>query len=199
MKKSKLSKEKKSQLILVGLITVMLMVGIGYGLINFLSGNIEAIQKKKAQADRKLGDMRDAIKAADMVENQVTEAAQELAAQEERMVTGDKATWLYNTIRAFKQNHKGVDLPSFSTISEEQGTQLLPKFPYQEVTIKVEGTGHYHDIGKFIADFENSFPHIRLLNLEVWPSTTVSATDKDSKEKLSFRVDVVALVKPSAS
>ena len=192
---TKLSKEKKNQLILVGLITCMAMVGLGYGLIRWQFESLGVLGQKRTLADRKLADMLEAIRLRDRVEAQVLTAGRELEAQEDKMVVGDKATWLYNTLRTFKLSYK-VDLPSFSTISEEQHTQLLPKFPYQEVTIKVEGSGRYHEIGRFIADFENAHPHIRVLNLEIWPAATGAQNDK---EKLSFRMDVVALVKPSAT
>ena len=54
-------------------------------------------------------------------------------------------------------------------------------------------TGYYHDVGKFISDFENNFPHGRVVNLIVEP---VSSADPGN-EKLSFRMDVIALVKPN--
>jgi len=48
-------------------------------------------------------------------------------------------------------------------------------------------------LGKFIADFENKFPHCRLVNLAA-DATGVGAS---GGEKLTFRVDIVALVKPT--
>jgi hypothetical protein len=69
---------------------------------------------------------------------------------------------------------------------------LLPKFPYKQLKVSVTGTAYYHDLGKFIADFENTFPHIRITNLTV---DTGGAT-AEGGEKLAFRMEVVALVKP---
>jgi hypothetical protein len=56
------------------------------------------------------------------------------------------------------------------------------------------GTGYFHDIGKFIADLENKFPHMRVVNLAIDPSNAQGA----GLEKLSFRMEIVALVKPNA-
>jgi hypothetical protein len=62
------------------------------------------------------------------------------------------------------------------------------------VTLTVSGTAYYHDLGKFLADFENEFPHIRLVNLDIQLSPAVGDT-----EKLVFKVDIVTLAKPNPS
>ena len=35
---------------------------------------------------------------------------------------------------------------------------LLPNFPYKQATLTVAGTAHFHDLGRFLADFENQIP-----------------------------------------
>jgi hypothetical protein len=49
-------------------------------------------------------------------------------------------------------------------------------------------------LGKFIADFENKFPHVRVANLIIQPAQTSGSND----EKLSFKMDVIAPVKPAS-
>jgi Tfp pilus assembly protein PilO len=73
---------------------------------------------------------------------------------------------------------------------------LLAHFPYRELKVTVTGTAYYHDLGKFIADFENEFPHIRIVNLTVEPTASVT---QNNSEKLTFSMEIVALVKASAS
>jgi hypothetical protein len=73
---------------------------------------------------------------------------------------------------------------------------MLPNFPYKQASITVLGTAHYHDLGRFVADFENQFPHIRLLNLSV---EVAPAPAPGQVEMLSFKVEIVTLVKPNAS
>ena len=70
--------------------------------------------------------------------------------------------------------------------------EMLPGFPYRQIKFLIVGTGFYHDIGKFIADLENQFPHIRVLNLSI---DSVAVQDS-TPEKLSFRMEVAALLKP---
>jgi hypothetical protein len=50
-------------------------------------------------------------------------------------------------------------------------------------------------LGKFIADFENSFPHSRVVHLVVEPAVGPDGNN----EKLSFRMEIVALVKLNPS
>ena len=72
---------------------------------------------------------------------------------------------------------------------------LLPSFPYKQIQFTINGTAYYHDLGKFIADFENNFPHARMVNLVIEPASGADS----SNEKLSFRMDIIALVKPNPS
>jgi hypothetical protein len=107
------------------------------------------------------------------------------------MASGDLYSWTYDTIRRFKQPYK-VEIPEIGhpTIGE---MDLLPSFPYKQIRLALNGTGYYHDVGKFISDFENNFPHSRVVNLIVEPAFG----SDPSNEKLSFRMDVIALVKPN--
>ena len=70
---------------------------------------------------------------------------------------------------------------------------LMPHFPYKQLKVTVGGTAYYHDLGKFIADFENTYPHARIANLTLEP---VGGT-ADSGEKLAFRMDIIALANPT--
>src|SRR3989442_1940594 len=78
---------------------------------------------------------------------------------------------------------------------------LLPQFPYQATVFTARGAGHYHDFGKFLADFENSFPYFRVQNISLSPGLdSVAGTDASTaatgEENLSFRMEIVALIKP---
>jgi hypothetical protein len=72
---------------------------------------------------------------------------------------------------------------------------LIPSFPYKQATVGVGGTAYYYDLGKFLAELENRFPYMRVQNLLLEPSP---GANPEEKEKLSFRMEIVALIKPSA-
>ena len=136
--------------------------------------------------------MTDMIKLAPRTQTELNANVKVLAEQEATMASGDPLSWFIGFLRPFKQNYR-VDIPQIGTPVKSDVT-LLPKFPYQQATLSLAGTARFHELGRFLADLENQFPHARLLNLDVEAST--SPGDKD---QLSFRVDLVMLVKPDAT
>jgi hypothetical protein len=188
---NKLSKEKRDQLILVGMGTLALLILIIYGLIHPQYGAISKTNADINAARNDLKSKQDAIKMTDTVSNQLADVTDTLTEAEGDMVTGDPALWIYDKIRNFKEHYK-VDVSVNSQLSMGE-SDLLPHFPYKQLKVTVGGTAYYHDLGKFIADFENTYPHVRVVNLTLNPA---GGTGDDS-EKLAFKMDIIALVKPT--
>ena len=69
---------------------------------------------------------------------------------------------------------------------------LLPAFPYNQLSVSVNGTAYYEDLGKFLADFENRFPCMRIQNLNLEPGYGPNA---DDREKLTFHMDIISLTR----
>lgn len=191
----KLPKEKRNTLILVIIITVAVLNGLGFGLIKFQFGKLSALRASRAKAQQKLQEMRDTVKGADKIEADLADQKKVLDAIEDDMASGDLNAWIINTLRTFKAGYK-VDMPQYSPVSAVSDVPLIPYFPYKQATITVAGTAHFHDFGKFLSDFENQHPHIRILNLTLDSSGTASSEDQ---EKLNFKMEVSTLVKPNAS
>ena len=190
----KLSKEKKKHLILVIVLAVGVLNVLGFGLIQFQYGRLKSLANQQVVAGKKLAQMREAVKEAEKLEAELSDSKKTLAALEEDMASGDLYAWMINTIRAFKLGYK-VEIPQFSPISSQSDMSLLPNFPYKQASITVAGTSHFHDFGKFLSDFENQFPHVRVLNLRVEANPSASAGE--NQEMVSFTMEIVALVKPS--
>ena len=190
---NKLSKEKRDRLILVGLCTVMVLFVIGYFLIHGEYSAIKDIKKRTVDSRNYLQSMEDTIKRANTISNQLADLNYNLSEAEGDMAVGDPSAWIYDTIRNFKTRYKvDISVNGHLFISE---VDLLPKFPYKQLKVTVSGTAYYHDLGKFIADFENTFPHARITNLNLEPAGGVG----DNSEKLAFRMDISALAKPTGS
>lgn len=187
-----LSKEKRNQLVLVIILTLAVLAGMWLGLINFQKQALQSITERKETAERELKRRKLAIENADRIEVELAESGKTLAKLEEGMASGDLYFWAINTIRQFKLAHK-VEIPQYSQIDGPRDMTLLPKFPYKQATLSIGGTAYFHDFGRFVADFENQFPYIRILNLTLEPLASMVNADK---ERLSFKMDVVALVKP---
>ncbi|MGD0208576.1 MAG: hypothetical protein ABSC89_13325 [Verrucomicrobiota bacterium] len=189
----KLSREKRNQLITVILVTLAILALIGFGLIRPQYDSLSAIAKARKGADTKLQSIKHAITNSEAIANEWNETTYALALAEEDMASGDLYSWTYDTLRHFKQSYR-VEIPEVGhpTIGE---SDLLPSFPYKQIQFAINGTVYYHDLGKFIADFENSFPHSRMVHLVVEPAPSPDS----NSEKLSFRMEIITLVKPNPS
>jgi hypothetical protein len=186
-----LFKEKTNQLILVAAGTAALLAVIIFGLIRSQYHSLSQIKNDTSAAQTQLQNVTDTIKRSDTVEAELIDASYNLSQGEQDMASGDIYAWTYDTIRRFKAQYKDVDIPQIGQ-PEIGDVDLLPNFPYKQVKFVVSGTAYYHDLGKFVADFENSFPHIRLINLTLQPAGA-------GNEKLSFSMDIIALVKPNST
>jgi Tfp pilus assembly protein PilO len=187
---NKLPREKRDRLILVIVGTIGMLFVVFFVLIHPQYDTIGQIRDQTESKRNQLLVIEKDIKNLDAVTAQQSELAYSVAHAEDGMVSGDPYSWMFDTLRNFKSRYK-IDFapPSQPVISD---VDLLPKFPYKQLKVSVTGTAYYHDLGKFIADFENTFPHIRITNLTV---DTGGAT-AEGGEKLAFRMEVVALVKP---
>jgi len=192
---NKMSKEKRNQLILTSAAILVLLAGIYFVLIQYQQGSLKSYASKKAEMEKKLSEIRDNIKNSQQIEAELLVVSNKLALQEEDMPSGDLYASMVSTIRKFKLDHK-VEIPQFNSPSAPGDVTLLPKFPYKQVMMTIIGTGYYHDLGKFVADFENEFPSSRILNLDVSPA---SAQSPDEREKLAFKLEIVSLVKGNSS
>ena len=185
-----LPKEKRNPFILVVVITVGILVVIGFGLLRSQSSILARVAASRKTAAAELQAIEKTIVNADATTNELVMVTAALARAEEDMATGDHYSWAYGTLRSFKQPYK-VEIPEIGQPTEGE-VDLIPAFPYRQIRFVVSGKAYYHDLGKFVADFENTFPHIRVANLTIDPATAEG-------EKLAFRMEIIALVKPNAS
>ena len=185
-------KEKRTQFILVILGTLVVLGLIGFLLIRPQYQTLSKIHKTAGDERDKLQKIKDTIKKAGDTTAQLTNVTAILSSAEEDMAVGDNYAWTFDTIRRFKASYR-VDIPTIGQPALGD-VDVLPQFPFKEIRVTISGTAYYHELGKFLADFENSFPHIRVVNLALEP---VNATEAGN-EKLSFRMDIIALVKPNS-
>jgi Tfp pilus assembly protein PilO len=192
---SKLPKEKRNRLLLVAMVTLIAVVGLYFGLIQRQNENLIRLAQEKAAAAKKLKVVRDAIHRTDQIKAELDEAKITLAGAESDIASGDLYAWVINWLRQFKAPYK-VEIPQFSQLGAPVDVNLLSNFPYKQTTLAVAGTAHFHDLGRFLADLENQFPHVRILNLSL---DVNGASPSAEAETLSFRMDIVTLAKPNPS
>jgi Tfp pilus assembly protein PilO len=184
-----LPKEKRTPFIVVVLITVVGLALIYFCLISAQYSTLSMVAASRQTAGNKFQTIEKAIKNSTLTVGELEELTSELAHAEADMASGDLYSWTYGTMRQFKQAYK-VEIPEIGAPKVGE-VELLPAFAYKQITFSVTGKAFYNDIGKFVADFENAFPHARLVNLNITPAGA-------DGEQLSFNMDVIALVKPNA-
>lgn len=187
----KLSKDKRNQLVLVIICALAAIAVMWVELIKPRYVALAQAMDSQKKAQEELGNIQNEIKHADTIVAELSNVTQTLSDAESDIAYGDLYSWTYNTMRLFKAQYP-VNIPEIGH-PEVASVDLLPSFPFKQVRFTVTGTGYYHDLGKFIADFENTYPHIRVVNLQVQ-----SGDSNDGSEKLSFRMEIVALVKPTS-
>jgi Tfp pilus assembly protein PilO len=192
---NKLSKEKRNQLILTSLVTLAVIVGLWFTLIRYQKGNLQNLAGEKEKKDKELSLIQDTSKNSKKIEAELAEVNRQLDVREADMASGDLYASMVNSIRKFKQGYN-IDIPQFTSEGSAVDVNLLPNFPYKQVTVSIAGTAHYADLGKFVADFENQFPGSRIVNLELSPA---SAQSPEDTEKLSFKMNLVSLEKPGGT
>jgi hypothetical protein len=195
MKLSKLPKEKRDRLILVVLATLIAGAGLYFGLIRRQQDSLNYLAQKKMNATQKLQTVRDAIHRADQITTELDHAKTALVGAETDVASGDLYAWVMNWLRQFKAAYK-VEIPQYSQLTSPAEVTLLPAFPYKQTTLTVAGSAHFHDLGRFLADMENQFPHVRILNLSLDANAPSSSAEI---ETLSFKMDIITLAKPNAS
>jgi hypothetical protein len=184
----KLPVEKRNQLIAIAVGTVVALVVIWFFFISPRYAALNRARKAFVDTQKQSQMMDETVKRVGDTESELRNTSAALARAEADVASGDPNAWVYDLVRHFKENYKvDISVGGQTSISD---MDLLPKFPYKQLRVSVNGTAYYHDLGNFIANFENNFPHIRLVGLAIDPS---SSTD----EKLSFHMDIVALIKSS--
>lgn len=187
----RLSPAKRNQLIAIVFATVAVVSMVYTLLISPQKLQISKLTNETSARSSELQKIKDAIKRSEATTQALSEITEQLNHAEEDVATGDVYAWTYDILRRFKSNYQ-VDIPSISQTAFSD-VDLIHNFPYRQVKLTLNGTAYYHDLGKFVTDFENTFQHMRLVNLVVESVNTV----KTPSERLIFHMEIVALVKPN--
>jgi hypothetical protein len=192
---NKLSKEKRNQLVLVGMGTAMVMAALWFALIKLQLTKLKSVGVKINAAQQEIEKDQKVSHQAAQIETELKDSNTKLQSVEGTMPSGDLFYWFISHLKAFNVASYKVDMPQISQPMVGE-VPVFPNYPYHQVAVSVSGTAYYFDIGKFVADFENQFPCARLQNLTLEPG---GGATPDDKEKLSFHMDIVVLLKPSNS
>ena len=212
---NKLSKEKRDKLILI-CIGAIAVVGVLY---TFVLGaqktKLNGIQSQITGAQSKLAKAEAALKSANVIEERLTENKKLVDVRQEKMAPqGQYYYWFLKLVDQYRKDEKldsgfivDITMPEFV----EAG--LLPKFPYKAAVFGLRVNGQFHDVGRFIANLENSFPYFRVQNIRLFPSPatvtppapgatipalSVPLEPPQPETKLVGELKIVTLIKPGS-
>jgi Tfp pilus assembly protein PilO len=188
---NKLSKEKRNQLILILFATVGVIAALWFLVISAQQAKIREINGKIADNAKDIEKMQQVKKASGKIAVELEECQARLAQIESTMPSGDWYQWANSTVRQFNVPKYGVDIPVIGA-PVASAVDMIPNFPYNQLTVSLNGSAFYDDLGQFIADFENHFPCMRIQNLSLEPGAGASA---DDREKLTFHMEMISLTK----
>ena len=182
-------------MVLVALAALIAVLGLYFGLIQGQNESLARLAQKKLEVQASQRRVLDAVRRASEIDAELASARETLSDAEADVASGDLYSWVINTLRQFKSNYK-VNISQLSPISGTSDVSLLSNCPYKQATVSLSGTAHFHDFGRFVADLENQFPHMRVLNLSLELNQSPAA---DDQETVSFKLDLATLVKTNPS
>jgi Tfp pilus assembly protein PilO len=186
-----LSKEKQFALLKLGIGTFVVLIALWFFLIRPAQNRLDQNSRASSDLVQKAAAKKQVVERAEQTKTKLKEKSQKLREIEDQMVTGDIYIWIEKTLRDFEIR----DQIEFTKYDPPQiiDPEVPLKVPYKIASFAVNGLAAYHDLGIFLANFENSYPHIRIRRLEMEPAS-VDAKSRD--EKLSFLLEMQVFVKP---
>jgi Tfp pilus assembly protein PilO len=186
-----LSPQKRNKLIQLGVITLVVLLVMWFALIG--PAREQLAEKTRAQNNlvQKLASRKQIIQESDRLKTEVQTASSKLRTIEDQMVTGDPFLWIIKTTHAF-------EIPNKMEIAKADPPQpvesnLSKNSSYKALSFAITGTATYHELGAFLARFENAYPYIHLQRLDMEPAGPPALYE----EKLSFLMEMRVLVKPA--
>jgi hypothetical protein len=193
-----LSNEKKQHLIAVAMGTLMALMLVYFLMISPAQDELKKLEGKIAEAEKKFTDADRLRKRADAVREDLEKLDALLGSIENGMVPpGNLVQWIRSTEVKFRsQAPYKVEIPNFPLKGQGE-MPMIPAFPYSAATYGFTGTAYYHDLGRYLADWENQFPYMRVMNLDLRPDDSGGTTTTgDERERLSFTFEVAVLIQP---
>ena len=205
---NKLLKEKRDKLVLVALATAAALAALYLLVVSAQKTALDEYADRTELAKEKLAKAERWLRLAPGIQTRLTSCRSELEQKQANMAPVDKFKWFYNTLDQFRTKHR-VKLVDITREPEIGDVGVLPKFPYQAASFGVKLNARFHDLGVFLAEFENSFPDMRVQNLEIEPEGGVRTMNGKelvvaerrgaASENLSITMRVITLIKPTLS
>ena len=168
---NKISKDKRDKVVL----SCLLFVGLAGLLYTFVLGwqkdQLAALHKQIITARDKLSKAEGLVRRGPMIEVSLKENQKLLETRQETMTPqGQYYYWFLKLMDQFREQEKlnpvfiiDITQPEFI----EAG--IFPSFPFKAASFGMRLNGQFHDVGRFIADLENTYPYFRVQSVKMLP------------------------------
>lgn len=209
---TKLSKDKRDKLILIILFSIGISAVLYYLVIMVQQEMIGDFATRTANRQAKL-DLAESIKKRrDRFQENLAEQRKILTAKQAEMPRPDQDhLWFINLMEERRRVY-GLNVEEVRT-PEPTSAGVLAEFPFSAVALNVTMSGRFTDFGRFLADFENSYPYMRVELTSIMPdlqarsamerpTTTAAPVEVPAlpppppgADRLRFNFRVIALLK----
>lgn len=195
---SKLPKEKRDRLILVGAISLLIVGALWTMVVSDQRETIAKQEERTARVREKIANANRLLNMRVTIQTKYDERVQLLADKEAEMAPEeDPYAWMCDKIYAFKEGRQLENVSVTRVASDIKPVGLLPAFAYKAVEFHLTGRGFYSTIGRFVADLENEFKLFQIRNISITPEPKPTTAPGGEDQTLRVEFDIVALVKPS--
>jgi Tfp pilus assembly protein PilO len=193
---AKLTKEKRDQLIVVCLVTVLVVFCLWYLVINTQQSTLVENRKRVEELVKKSTAAKELARKREKYRMELDQAQTRLDAIEATMLpVGNEYVTLFETIKDRVRSSK-VEFLGDLTQPTIGDTDLLPRFQYKSASFEATFYGYYHDLGKFLAGLENDYPYMRF---QLMSLRHPDVLNPEKPEQLRLELKIVALVKPTTA
>jgi Tfp pilus assembly protein PilO len=193
---NKLSKDKRDKLLLVCIAVVAVISVLYFFIITDMKDEIATLNSKITATRDKRDKSERVLKMQGTFSANLEELRKALDAHQSEMPRpGQDHVWFLNTIEN-RRTRYNLDIADIKN-PEPWDPGVLPKFPFKAIAFNVTLVGGYTDFGRFLADFENSYPYLRTQIISVMPDTAIGAGGSQGEDtgKLRFNFRVISLIK----
>lgn len=205
----RLTKAKRDQLIVAVLFSAMAVFLIKGTLMGMQDTKIAQLEKNLVEAEAKATEAKRTVGRETLIKAELVDVREALERVESGMPTeGNAYAWITQTINNYRNDRlaqypnlefRDFQPPVFGDIGVLPTKSITAEtgIPYRGARFRISGVGYYHELGKFLADFENDFRYTRFENLVIETLSEGITTDNTGvgatqSELLQFKVEVVA-------
>ncbi|MCL4180842.1 MAG: hypothetical protein KJ072_24230 [Verrucomicrobia bacterium] len=176
----------RNRILYVLLVGSGLVLLIWFGLVSPLQARLKVRTAKAELARMQLQLAHASLDKAPHYRALADEKRAEIAELESLMAEGGLLLWQYGILMPYAKPYD-VNFQTWETLALGE-IDVPPKVPYRMATFAVTGEAHYHAFGKFLADFENSSPFIKVKGLTL-QSVSPGFRSGGDAEQLRFRLE----------